>query len=247
MEENAAKKKILLSTTVYEKNFRETLDPNHWFFNFKSSMIDQKMIVVNNINHDSRVELENIKKNLDPSVIYVESAEIGKSSLDFYGCDLKEGEKGYWYSIQYFCQLYYSVKNNFDYLFNVSSDCHPQQIDIDDFINDSISILNDEEKVVLTTIPWIPNGMKEVGEHEQNHHNIALRSDLFYFTKIVSDQIFLLDPRKIIGFDFNIKENLHPFPGYGGDCFEKRFCNYLIRNNFLRAIYKNHYYIHNSY
>jgi len=242
--------KIILSTTIYEKNFREVLRESHWFLKFKSSYVFKKIAIVNNVREDSREELNKLINIFSDRIQFIDHREVKDEALNFFNCDLREDEQAYWYSVQYFCQMYISIKMECDYMFNVGADCIIQNIEIDDFIENSINILAKNKKVLLTTIPWGygNNGdFTETGMHEQNTYNISDNDELFWFSKVVSDQIFMVKPKKLIGGIFNIKEDLHPFPVYGGNSFEKRFCNHLIRNDYLRAIYKKHYYIHKSY
>jgi hypothetical protein len=239
--------KLILSTTLYEKNFRSVLSKSHWFFNISSPSIFKKVLILNNIKEDSLDELHKlINLFTDDDIIFVDG-NVRKDSLKMFMCDLKESDKSYWYSIQYFCQMYTSEKLKCDYLMNVGADCEIKSDYIEDFIENSIKILNENDKVLLTTMPWAPGDFSDTGMHEQNFYNIAERSETFWFSKVVSDQVFIVKPKKLMGGIFNNIENLHPFPGYGGDSFEKRFCNHLIRNNYLRAIYKKYYYTHVSY
>jgi len=45
----------------------------------------------------------------------------------------------------------------------------------------------------------------ETGPHEQNIYNIEKRHDLFWFSKVVSDQVFFSSPEKFLNTNFNIK------------------------------------------
>ena len=40
---------MILTTALYEKNFRHVLKSDNWFFNFKSDIITKKLFIVNNI------------------------------------------------------------------------------------------------------------------------------------------------------------------------------------------------------
>lgn len=241
---------VILSTTIYEKSFRDVLNESHWFFKVESSRIYKKIIIVNNINSDSRSELTRLIDKFSDKCYFIDHLDVKKESLDRFNCDLREDEQSYWYSVQYFCQMLSTENLGCDYMLNVGADCKVQDYDIDDFIDDSIKILDNNDRVLLTTIPWAygnEGDFTETGIHEQNIYDIQDRDESFWFSKVVSDQVFMTKTKKLLGGIFNIKENLHPFPVYGGDSFEKRFCNHLIKNDYLRAIYKKHYYIHNSY
>ena len=239
--------KVVLATTVYERSFRNVLDDSHWFFNCYMDKEIKKIVIVNNVNDESRGELNSLINLFSDRADFIDHLDIKKDALEFFGCDLQETEQSYWYSIQYFCQMFYAKNLGFDYLFNVGADCPINSFNVDDFIKDSIEILEKNHKVLLTTIPWSPGDFTETGNHEQNYFGIKDRDDLFWTSKVVSDQVFMVKISKLTGGIFNNKENLHPFPGYGGDSFEKRFCNHLIRNDFLRSIYKKHYYTHKSF
>jgi len=241
---------VILATTIYEKSFRNVLNECHWFFKVKSSKFHKKIVIINNINNEYRSELTTLIGSLSDKAYFVDHLEVKRESLEWFNCDLKEDDPAYWYSIQYFCQMLITENLGCDYILNVGADCKIQDYDIDDFIDDSIKILDNKDRVLLTTIPWDygNNGdFTETGMHEQNIYDIQDRDELFWFSKVVSDQVFMTKPKKLLGGIFNIKETLHSFPGYGGDSFEKRLCNHLIKNDYLRAIYKKHYYIHNSY
>jgi hypothetical protein len=120
-------------------------------------------------------------------------------------------------------------------------------LEIDDYLRDSAFILDKDPSVLLTTIPWSDEDFEETGQHEQNIYNIEKRHDLFWFSKVVSDQVFFSSAEKFLKVNFNIKSDLHPFPGYGGNSFEKRLCNHLITSGCYRAIYKKYSYFHKSF
>lgn len=246
----AVSEQIILTTTVYEKSFREVLDESHWFFRFNSSKVFKKIVILNNIDEGSRNELNQLISKLSSKAEFIDHNEIKGEALERFNCNLREDEQAYWYSIQYFCQMLATEKLDKGYMLNVGADCSIQTYEIDDFIESSIEILDSNDRVLLTTIPWAygnDGDFTETGIHEQNIYNIQDRDEKFWFSKVVSDQVFMTKPKKLLGGIFNIREDLHPFPGYGGDSFEKRFCNHLIKNDYLRAIYKKHYYIHKSY
>lgn len=236
---------MILSTTIYEKNFREVLKPENWFFDIKDDLITGKTIIVNNVS--SLEELEKLKCNFSGDVDFINSNEIEKEALNFFRCNLSRSEISYWYSIQHFCGIYDAFKKGEDFFLHIGADCTPFLEDIRGFIEDSINIINDDPSVLVTTIPWSEGDFTETGLHEQNIYHTEKRSDSFWFSKVFSDQFFLSSTKKIKEVDFNIQEDLHPFPGYGGDSFEKRLCNYMIKSDKYRAIYKKNYYLHKSF
>jgi len=236
---------IILTTTLYEKNFRQVLNPDNWFFKVKSPLISKKLFIVNNIN--SKEEFDAIKNQIQDKVEFVYSDDIWKEAVSTFKCDLHQGEISYWYSIQYFCALHIALQEKIKYVFNVGSDCKMSDLEIDDYLRDSAFILDKDPSVLLTTIPWSDEDFDETGQHEQNIYNIEKRHDLFWFSKVVSDQVFFSSPEKFLNTNFNIKSDLHPFPGYGGNSFEKRLCNHLITSDCYRAIYKKYSYFHKSF
>lgn len=236
---------MILSTTIYEKNFRQVLNPDSWFFSTKNNLIAKKTIIVNNVS--SLLELNSLKDLISEEVEFISSDLICQEALDFFNCDLSRSESSYWYSIQHFCGLYDSFKKGEEFFFHIGADCTPFFENLENYIEDSMRLLNSDESVLATTIPWSEGDFTETGMHEQNIYNITKRSDLFWFSKVFSDQIFFTSVSRMKQVDFNIKENIHPFPGYGGDSFEKRLCNYMIVSDKYRSIYKKNHYIHKSF
>ena len=236
---------MILTTALYEKNFRHVLKSDNWFFNFKSDIITKKLFIVNNIS--SQIEFNLLKEEFKDKAHFVYSDDIWEDAVSAFNCDLYKGEMSYWYSIQYFCALYIGLQENIDYVFNVGADCSMSDLEMEDYLLDSISILDKDPSVLLTTIPWTKGDFEPTGHHEQNIYDITKRHDLFWFSKVVSDRVFLSSAKKLQGANFNIKADIHPFPGYGGNSFEKRLCNHLIISDCYRAIYKKYDYHHESF
>ena len=236
---------MVLATTIYEKNFRQVLTDDNWFFKVDNTLISKKVCIVNNIN--SREEFNELKQRLEHRAEFVYCDDIWLEAVSAFNCDLHPRETSYRYSIQYFCALYFALTQNIKYVLNVGADCRMSDLEIEDYIIESASLLDSDPSVLLTTIPWSEGNFEETGNHEQDTYHITKRHDLFWFSKVVSDQVFFSSPHKLQEVDFNIKENLHSFPAYGGDSFEKRLCNYLISSDCYRAIYKKYSYYHNSY
>ena len=236
---------MILSTTIYEKNFKQVLTDDNWFFKIESPSIAKKICIVNNLNSDDEFEL--LKQKFKHKAEFVYCDDIWLEAVSAFNCDLHPDEISYRYSIQYFCALYVALKKNVKYILNVGADCRMSDLEIEDYIIESTSLLDSDPSVLLTTIPWSEGNFETIGNHEQNTYGITKRHDLFWFSKVVSDHVFFSSPQKLQTVDFNIKKNLHPFPGYGGDSFEKRLFNYLISSDYYRAIYKKYNYYHNSY
>lgn len=238
---------MLISTTLYEKNFRDILEEKNWFFNIESQIIDKKLFIVNNINTESMDEFRILENRFSSKAVFIWSDDIYDAATKKFNCDLHPSEMSYWYSIQYLCQLYWASINGYEYVINVGADCKIPYMNIDEYLKDSIELLIENESVILTTIPWTEGDPTQTGEHEQNIYDIKERHIKFHYSKVVSDQVFVMSVERMLQSDLNIKKNLHPFPGYGGDSFEKRLGNHLIENNKLRAIYKKYHYTHKSY
>ena len=236
---------MILTTTLYEKNFRHVLKTDNWFFKFNSPLITKKLIIVNNIS--SQIEFNSMKKEFEDKAHFVYSDDIWEEAVKAFNCDLHKGEISYWYSIQYFCALYVGLQDGINYVFNVGADCYTEDLEMDDFLRDSSLLLDEDPSVLLTTIPWTKGDFEPTGIHEQNIYNINKRHDSFWFSKVVSDRVFLASPKKLQEVNFNIKQDIHPFPGYGGYSFEKRLCNHMIISDFYRAIYKKYDYHHESF
>ena len=54
---------MILTTALYEKNFRHVLKSDNWFFNFKSDIITKKLFIVNNIS--SQIEFNLLKEEFN--------------------------------------------------------------------------------------------------------------------------------------------------------------------------------------
>lgn len=245
---------ITLSTIVYEGNFRKLLNSDSWFLKIKSKYITKKRLNVNNISSIEEFQylLSQLNENIEISYVDLKSQEANQ----YFKLNTEINTHGYNYIMPYFTDL---LTIDTEYIFNVASDC---QMDIsvsDDFFEKSIKILNEDDEVLVTTIPWgHPNifGTKytrSAGDSEQEHadsidnnrnHSIK-RSDDFWFSKTFSDQVFIAKIDQLRKTDFTIISNLHPYPSYGGLSFEMRLGNNLMVNNKYRAIIKsNDYYSH---
>jgi hypothetical protein len=236
---------LILATTIYEKNFKQVLTNDNWFFKIEIPSITKKICIVNNLN--SYDEFKLLEQKFEHKAEFVYCDDIWLEAVSAFDCDLHPGEISYLYSIQYFCALYVALKKNVKYVLNVGADCRISDLEIEDYIVESASLIDSDPSVLLTTIPWSEGDFETTGNHEQDTYGITKRHDRFWFSKVVSDQVFFSSPQKLQGANFNIKENLHSFPGYGGDSFEKRLCNYLVKADCYRAIYKKYNYYHKSF
>lgn len=233
---------ISLNTTIYEGNFDSVLDENSWFLNYKSDIVKEKVLLINNISSKDRLK-EKLDKARECQVIdSIIIDDHKEEAKEFFKLDLNEQTLGYHYTIQYFVSF---LKCKQPFIFNVSSDCilHFE----DDYLHDSISELSKNENAITTTLPW--SSTSNVGKEEQDRIGILKYEELekFYYSPYFSDQVFVVDINKIKKANFNTN---HPgtdfFPTYGGNCFEKRLCSYFFTEQKYRLIYKKYHYIHNQ-
>ena len=236
---------ITLSTTVYEKNFKFVLNDQSWFYKYKSPLVTKKNVTINNIkNVDEFLEL---KKIFEEEFEFFYSKEFIDEINKTFNVSMDPDEKSYYYSVQHYTNSLINNKNKFT--FYVGADCTIFSKDLSDYLSDSIELLESNQDIISTTLPWVePEMADSEGNHEQNLFNITKRNDKFYMSKIFSDQVYFINTDKIKNVDFTITEQLHPIQEYGGNCFEVRLTNNLIRNNNYRAIYKGEsYYKHKSF
>ena len=236
---------ITLSTTVYEKNFKFVLNDQSWLYKYKSPLVTKKNVTINNIkNVDEFLEL---KKIFEEEFEFFYSKEFIDEINKTFNVSMDPDEKSYYYSVQHYTNSLINNKNKFT--FYVGADCTIFSKDLSDYLSDSIELLESNQDIISTTLPWVePEMADSVGNHEQNLFNITKRNNKFYMSKIFSDQVYFINTDKIKNFDFTITEQLHPIQEYGGNCFEARLTNNLIRNNNYRAIYKGEsYYKHKPF
>jgi len=233
---------ITLVTTLYEKNFRHILNYDNWFIKYENPLISKKLFIVNNI--DSVEEFNKLKSNHN-NVLFIESAKYIDRVNSSFNIIIDVNDVSYKYSIQHYLSIILDDDN--PYVLQVGSDCEIKE-EIETYIVESINLLNNNDKILSTTIPWAPNAT-EIGIHEEKFFNIKNSVENFYMSKIFSDQFFLSNKKRVLNnVDFSDIRDLHNFPTYGGNSFEKIFTNTLISKDFYRAIYKtNNYYTHKSF
>lgn len=236
---------ITLSTSVYEKDFKFTLNKNNWFYNFKSPSISKKIVIINNINNIDEFLL--LKKEFENDFEFYYSSEILSDINKTFNLNIDISEPSYYYSVHHYSTIIVNTIN--EYTFHVSSDCIIHSDNFEEFFNKSIDILNSDETVITTTMSWLtPENINSLGEHCQKEFNIQKTNDNFYFTKVMSDQVYFYKTEKLKKCDFTNTNYLHPSPIYGINSFEYRLTNYFITNNKYRALYKNKsYYTHKSF
>jgi hypothetical protein len=72
---------MLISTTLYEKNFRDILEEKNWFFNIESQIIDKKLFIVNNINPESMDEFRILENKFSSHISYLFSSYLALVSV----------------------------------------------------------------------------------------------------------------------------------------------------------------------
>ena len=243
---------IILTTNIYEKSFRSFLSSlDNDFFLIESKYIRKKIISINNLDPNSLDELLRLKNQVQetfPEVDFIFSGDYKEKCSDLFRIKLSEGDISYLYSIHNYTSLCLGIESGLDFVLTIGADCKLSSLSIDSYINQSIEEIKKDPFILSTTLPWDEN-FEDIGRHEENVYPIDHKSEFFYLSKVMSDQIFLCSSERILSVvDFNIDEILHPYPAYGHGGFENRLCNFMIKNNYLRGIYKGEiYYKHKSY
>lgn len=237
---------VTLFTTIYEKDFRTVLNENSWFFNLNNTLISKKIIIINNIT--SVDEFITLKSKFSKVFDFYESKDFIDEINKKYNINISNSDLSYYYSVQHYIPSLIEDKNEF--YFYVGPDCTINDIEnIENFIIESIDVINNNDICISTTLPWHEefNSLK-IGEHEENFFGVTNKNDKFYLSKVFSDQVYFTKKNKIMNCDFTNTDELHPFPFYGKNSFEYRLTNYFILTNHYRFIYKtNNYYLHKSF
>jgi len=247
---------ITLSTIVYEGNFDKVLSDDCWFMKFKSPLISDKIIVVNNLTSKERFleKTNNLITKYHFEIIYVD--ELKDIVIEKHKLGINESTHGYYYTIPYFC-LFEKVKSK--YVLNVASDCM-DDINIDStFLSTAMYELDTNEFCSTAMVAWtkdnrIMTNQVTIGRHE-NYETFRIlgrkymESDNFNYSFGFTDQFFMGNVDKFKAIDYNIPESIsekiYNGPNYGGNSFEKRIVGHQIQNNICNCIYKgNNYYIH---
>jgi hypothetical protein len=243
---------LILTTNIYEKSFREFLNnDNHCFFSIESKYISSKIITVNNIDNESLRDFNVLRKKTEEKykdITFIFPYEYKDLCNSLFKVNLSEDDVSYLYSIHNYTSLYLAIESGTDFILTIGADCILSSNYIEPYIIESIQEIKKIDKLLSTTLPW-DKDFQEIGNHEESLYPVEYRSNLFYTSMIMSDQVFLVSANKILGVvDFNINEILHPYPVYGIGGFEQRMCNFMIKHKYYRGIHKGDvYYSHNSY
>jgi hypothetical protein len=233
---------ITLITTVYEKDFEHILNTDSWFFNYTNELITKKIILINNIQNLDKFNYLKEKFYNDFEFYYTEDYidTINKT----FKLNVNKNEKSYYYSVQHYCTLLLSQTN---YIFYVGPDCKIYSENLINFFENSIKTMSTDDDIIVTTLFWDKlNLLEQTVKHEEA--TITKKNDVFFLSKIFSDQVYFISKNKGLSIDFTNENELHQFPQYGINSFEYRLTNYLITNKKYRGIIKdNSYYIHKSF
>lgn len=211
---------ISMTMIVWEKNYEKVLT-HHWFLEYKSPLVKEKILLINNVDNIER--LQELAKGKDLRLVYIK--DRWKTAVKFFNLNMDEKTKGYYYTIPYFVALLCAKQ---PYLFNVADDLEVKFSD--DFLKDSIKEL-DNNDVLSTTVQF--------GEDEL-HSRIEKKweSDKFYHANSMTDCLFIGKVDTLKNLDYNEYAEVD-YPLYSGNSFDKRIRMYMINHNKFRGIYKN--------
>lgn len=247
---------ITLNTLLYHGNYQNILKEDSWFLRYENPIVSSKLITVNNVkDRESATEmLDKVKKeSKDVDYFFVEDYE--KQAVDYFSLDInKDTTRGYYYIIPYFCLLLHLKKG---FVLNVSDDCTKELYFDTEFLEESVKLLTNNDKIPVTTLSWgYPKQSfgYDVGEWEQiETFRLQQKSqpemDKFWYSVGFVDQIFLgsVDKLKKINYNLDTYDNpIYRGPWYCPNSWERRVAEYMHKNEMYRAVWKNpnHYYIH---
>jgi hypothetical protein len=217
---------ITLSSIIYEGNFDTFLSDDCWFMKFKSPLITNKIIVVNNLTSKELflAKVNDLLTRHDFEVIYVN--EIKDIVINKYKLGINESTHGYYYTIPYFC-LFEKVKTK--YVFNVASDCMSDIKISETFLNLSVNELETNNRCSTTMVAWVKNNRimsnnLTVGQSEniETFKQLCLNyieSENFNYTFGFTDQFFIGDVERLRNTDFNIPTHISEQIYHGPDYY----------------------------
>lgn len=248
---------ITLNTIIYEGNFREFLKPDCWFFVFKSIMVTDKLITVNNLTSEDEFNdlISELRKTYDFRVVFVKD-EADKVK-EIYKLNINESTVGYNYTIPYFVAIEACKTSAF---WNVATDCMDDIFVDDEFLWEGCVAVGIDRDCLTIMVAWAKDnhviGENTVGEYEElemikTMSKLPKLLDRFTIRQNFTDQFFLarLDTLKQIDYniDEKIAERVYQGPEYGGNSFEKRIVSHLVDRKLYNGVYKGpQYYIHDK-
>jgi len=208
-------------------------------------------LVINNLSFEIIFNdlVNEFKKKYNFKICFVKDFE--EFSLKKFNLNLDKNNTGYVYSVPYFV-MFTNVKT--DYVLNVATDCMNDIFVGEDFIYDSIELLQKNKRCLLTCLPPSKNNQPHngltPGEYETTAYNLLeYKTDNFCPSYSFADHTFLTSIKNMEETDFNSPDGgRYHGPSYCGEiCFEKKIVDYFCLSDKFRFIYnKNSYYIHNK-
>ena len=160
---------ITLHTIIYDGNYIEYLKKESRFFTLENKLITKKLITVNNVTDITNCNklLNELKMLYDFEIVYVD--DYVDTTKTFFKLEMDKTTPGYYYSIPIFVGFLNIIT---PYIFHFSSDCLNDNLSFtDDFLSNSIEILNNEnDNLIITTVtdeqhPWsvvgVPDGVPD--------------------------------------------------------------------------------------
>lgn len=229
---------LTIETKCYEKDWKLILTKSRLnkVFNRCHVTNAKKVIYINNVLDRLRVEKRVSKlkaKKLIDEYYFVEDYEL--EVLNFFNLNRESFTSGYHYSIQELTGIYLC---DTPYLLHFAGDCILNKIDSHKWIENSIKILNSENKFIVANASW-----------ERTFEGPKLESisevNGFFVGQGFSDQCYLI---KVSDFRKSIYCYTHSeserYPKYGGELFEKRVDAYMRVQNKYRLTSNNAVYNH---
>lgn len=245
---------ITLNTIIYEKNYKEFLSNENWFFKFNHKLITKKNIIINNIvnNIELTEKINLLRSNYEFNVYYVKNHI--KDCKNKFNIKIIDDFSNFYL----FPQLTSILNCNNDYILNIATDCMVDISISDDYINDSINEFKNNNKCKNTLVSWcknnhIMNNGLTIGDKEHKDtelmFNVINNSIKFDYRYNFTDQFFLgsVDFFNNVNYEITNLNHFYTGPEYGINSFEKRITIDNVFNKNYSCIYKkNDYFIHNN-
>jgi hypothetical protein len=223
---------------------------NDWEFIVKQNLLS-KMIANCNYNFAGRrLFLNNfndyglVKKHVDGMIKdniideYYIVSDYAAEAMKFFNINKDDFKGGYYYSIAELVSIYLC---DTDYLLHFSGDSVLEKNCTTNWIDDAISIMENDPKIVIANPTW------DFNYKEAKKESISEDENWFYSYGF-SDQCYLVKTenfKKDIYREFNSASER--YPKYGGELFEKRVDSYIRNHELLRITSKHCSYIHRNF